>query len=576
MRGLRQEIRTGLRALTAKPGFSVMIILSLALGIGLNSCVFNIFYTVLLKRLPFREPDRLVAVWSLLPPKLAQVCGTKRNLSSYPNIKDWKEQNRVFEGISAFRPGRKMTLSGVTAPQQVDAVAVCEDFFAVLGVRPILGRDFRPDEHQPGGNRLVVLTDSLWRSRFQADPGILGRTVSLDQEPMTVIGVLPPSFTFAVDFGPYGILSEPELFTPYALREYDYRSNNGFFPLARLKPAVTVERADTAMKLIAAQLEKAYPDSNKGFGVEIVPLHESMRGEHRPVLLVLLTAATLVLLIACLNVANLLLTRSLARHTEFAVRSSLGAGPLRMARQLLTEGLIFAIPGGALGMLIAFWGSRIADPILRSEIKGLPELRVNAPLLLFALTVAVLTALLFSLAPFLQVLKSGSSETLRQTGQGRPSGVRRYRLAPLFVVAQIGITVVLLVAAGLVFKSLKHVLDVDPGFRAENLLAAEVALPFSSARYDSPVKRADFYTRLAERIAALPGVQSVATSGAMPSHRAGNLAFRTPSGRCQALQAAGEIPNADYDVVSPEYFRTVGIGLKSGRVFQRFDTGKSV
>jgi putative ABC transport system permease protein len=367
------DVRYCFRGFAKKPGFAAAVLITLALCIGLNTCIFNFLHTILLQDLPFRDPDRLVSVWTVLPPKIASVVGKKRNLASYPNFNDWKAQNQVFEGMSASSMFFPVTVSEKGETERVESVQVCDRFFQVLGVQPLLGRAFLEEEHADGRDRVVIVTHRYWRSRLGSDRLVLGRTILLNQVPHTVVGVLPESFKFGFTFGSMSD-GEPELFSPRFFGPNDRsRGSGNLYPIARLKPGVTLEQAKAEMMLIAARLAEQYPQSNEGYGTEVISLHETFRGSHRPLLIVLMAAAAMVLVIGCANVANLLLTRSIAREREFAVRSSLGATRVRLIRQSLTEGLVLAVIGGGLGLGLAAWGSLIADPLLHRFVRGIPD-----------------------------------------------------------------------------------------------------------------------------------------------------------------------------------------------------------
>jgi putative ABC transport system permease protein len=576
MSGWKQDVRFAFRVLIKAKGFSAAVLLTLALGIGLNSCIFNIFHSVLVQDLPFGEPDRLVAIWSTLPDKHAAVVGSKRNTSSHPNFLDWKEQNHVFDGISAIRASRlPNTASGSTEPEQVETGQVCEGFFEVLGVQAAVGRCLSTGDYAPG-QEVVVLSHRYWRRRFGSNPAAIGQSLLVDQVPHTVVGVLPPDFRFAITFAPYGIDNEPDLWRPYRPGSADSsRGNNILFPIGRLKAGVTIQQAETEMKLIAARLGEQYPNTNAGFGLELVGLHESMRGRHRTVLAILLAAAGLVLLVACVNVANLMLSRSTYRSREFALRTSMGATKLRIARQLLTEGLIYAIFGGGLGLALALLGGRLVDPFLRSVSKGLPNLEVNLQMVMFGFTVSLVTALFFSLAPILRIARSDVSESLKAGAKGVAGPVGRQPLASALVVAQVALALVLLIGAGLLFRSLAHLLQTDPGFQPDRLIAVQV--PLAGPLYNRPEIRSAFYERLLEKALHIPGVESAALSGSLPSSLSGNMTFRVEGGEHQSRvpEDASEIPNADYSVVTPDYFHTVGIPLVQGRLLSSQDSEKA-
>ncbi len=574
-----RDIRFAFRTLNRGRNFALAVVVTLAVTIGLNTCIFNIFHAILLRQLPFEDSARLVAVWSTLPPRLVHVVDTSRNLSSVPNFLDWKKQNHVFEGMTAFVNSGRVTVSGSDSPEQVEAIGVCEDFFSVLGVRPVLGRSFSSREHTAGEDHLVILSNRYWRNRFGSDPRAIGRTLLVNQVPHVVVGVLPASFCFGITFPAYRIDNEPDLCTPHVLGAHNpNRGNNILFPLARLKRGVTVEQADAEMKLIMARLEKQYPQSNTGFGAEVVDLQESMYGRHRSVLLLVFAAGGLVLLIASINVANLLLNRAIARQNEFALRTSIGASRACIMRQLLTEGLVYSVLGGGLGLLLAWVSCRLVDPFLHSLAKGLPAIEMHWPILYFNLSVSILVAVTCSLAPIWQLWRTSLSQGLKQGTAAASGPAGRHWLASGLVVGQVALALLLLIGGGLLVRSFLRLMEVDPGYRPERLIAVEV--PPTWQEYSDPVSARAFYQRLLESLGSLPGVDSAALSTALPTSITGNRSFRIEGSSevepHNTKEPGGEIPNADYQIVSGDYFHTVGIGVKRGRVFTEQDDEDSL
>ncbi len=574
-----RDLRFAFRTLDRGRGFAATVVLTLTFTIGLNTCIFNIFHSILLRGLPFQDPGRLVAIWSTLPPRLAEVVGSKRNTSSVPNFRDWHEQNHVFAGITAFVNSRPVTVMGSEAPEQVEAIKICDNFFGVLGVQPVLGRAFSSKEHTAGEDQVVVVSNRYWRKRFGSDTTVIGRTILIDQVPHAVVGVLPQSFCFGITFPAYRIDNEPDLCRPLVFGPNDEgRCNNSLFPLARLKPGVTVQEADTEMKLIMARLEKQYPKTNTGFGAEVVDLQESMYGRHRAVLVLVFAAAGVVLLIASINVANLLLNRAIARQNEFALRTSIGATRICIVRQLLVEGLVYALLGGGLGLVLAWVVNRLVDPLLHSLAKGLPAVEMNWPILFFNLAVSILVALTCSLAPIWHLWRTSLSEGLKQGAAAAAGPAGRHRLASALVVGQVALALLLLIGGGLLVRSFLRLLEVDPGYRPERLIAVEV--PLAGQQYRDPAMARAFYERLLGSAASLPGVETVALSTAPPTSVSGNRAFRLEGGRAveghNSFEPGDEIPNADYQTVSSDYFHTVGIAVKRGRVFTEQDDEDSL
>ncbi len=568
------DVRYCLRGFAKKPAFAAAVLLTLALCIGLNTCIFNFLHTILVKDLPFREPDRLVSVWTILPPKIASVVGTNRNLASYPNFEDWRAQSQVFEGMSAFSMFFPITVTGQGDPEQVESVKVCDQFFQVLGVQPMLGRAFLQEEHGNGRDLVVIVSHRYWHSRLGSDRHVVGRTIVLDQKPHTVVGVLPESFTFGFTFGRL-VDGEPELWRPRFRRPDDKARGSGdLYPIARLKPGMTLEQANAEMSLIAARLSRQYPESNEGYGTEVSSLHETLRGRHRPLLIVLMAAATMVLLIGCANVANLLITRSIAREKEFAVRSSLGASRARLIRQLLTEGLVFALIGGGLGLGLAAWASLIVDPLLHRFVRGIPDFEFHLPILLFSLGISLFTAVTFSLAPLLQISRLTLNQQLKEGTKAVSGRASRKMIPSLSVVGQVALASVLLIGGTLLARSFHHLWTLHPGFKARGLIMAEV--PLTGERYAAMEQRQLFYESLLEGVSALPGIEAAAlTSHPTHARRGGTWSFSLqPSGFSlkEIMNRGGELPHADYQMVSTEYFRTAGIPLRKGRLLSPADT----
>ena len=567
------DVRYCLRGFAKKPGFAAAVLITLALCIGLNTCIFNFLHTILVLDLPFREPDRLVSVWTLLPPKLASVVGTNRNLASYPNFDDWRAQSQVFEGMSAFSMFYPITVTGKGDPEQVESVNVCAQFFQVLGVQPMMGRAFLREEHADGKDRVVIVSHRYWQSRLASDRHVVGRTILLDQKPHTVVGVLPESFTFGMTFGRM-VDGEPELWRPTFRRPDDkHRGSGNLYPIARLKPGITLKQANAEMSLIAARLARQHPETNEGYGTEVSSLHETLRGRNRPLLIVLMAAALMVLVIGCANVANLLITRSITREKEFAVRRSLGASRARLIRQLLTEGLVFALVGGGLGLGLAAWASLIVDPLLHRFVRGVPEFEFHLPILLFNLGISLVTAVTFSLAPLFQISRLTLNQQLKEGAKAVSGRAIRKVIPSVSVVGQVALASVLLIGGTLLARSFLHLRTLYPGFRSQGLIMAGV--PLTGERYAAMEQRQLFYEKLLERVSALPGIEAAALSS-HPAHdrQGGTWGFSLqPSGfSLKEIMSRGELPHADYQMVSADYFRTAGIPLRKGRLLTTADT----
>ncbi len=574
MGSLVSELCFSFRSLRRSPGFVATVVLTLALGTGANTCMFSVIDAVLLQSLPFKDPNRLVAVWSTVPDDAARLIGSKRNASSIPNVEDWAEQNHVFEKLSAHGFGRAVTVLNGGEPERIETMQVCEGFFSMLGVEPILGRSFLARDHAVGGDPVVLLSDGYWRRRFGARSDVIGKSIILNDVPHTVVGVLPAGFRFGFTFAPYRIHREPEIWWPLLPETgQPHRSNNRLFVIARLKPDVSIPQAQAEMSQIADNLAHQYPATNKGFGIEVIGLHESMRGNHRTTLFVLWSAVSLVLLIACVNIANLLLARASGRERDVAIRSALGAGRGRVVRMLLIESLVLSLSGGGCGLVFAYGGCRFLNPYLTAFVKGLPALTLNQPVLCFTFVISLLTGILFGLAPVYRLSGVDVNDALKDGSRGVAGSGRR--LGGLMVVSEVALSMLLLIGAGLLVKSLMRVWQAGPGYRFENLLAVNVELV--GKQFDGRFQRAFFWNRLLTRLETLPGVESAALSSCLPNGIYINQAVRI-TGRPELDPAQSPFlrTHADLQAVSAGYFRTLGIPLEMGRFFDSRDTPDSM
>ena len=541
------DLRYAFRQLLKNPGFTIVAVLTLALGIGANTAIFSIVNAVLLRPFPYQAPERLVIIEE-------RVSGGNSFSPSYPNFVDWRAQNTAFDSIAAVRGNESFSLTGAGEPERLQGRLVSAEFFSTLGIKGLLGRDFLAEEDRPGATPAVILSYGFWQRRFGGDPDILGKQLTLNTQSFTVVGITPANFQFGL---------EADVTVPIGLSAERF-SNRGRDPgtgvVARLKSSVSQQQGETDLNLVAARLEQQYPETNKGRSVLLTPLHESIVGNVRQPLLILLGAVGLVLLIACANVANLLLVRSSVRQKEMAVRVALGASRTTLIRQLLTESVLLAALGTALGILLAFWGISLIASRLPDGIPRLQEAQVDAPALVFTLAVSLLTSLLFGLAPALQASRPTLTEGLKEGDRGA-SG-RRQRLRSVLVVGEVALTLTLLVGAGLLIQSFRRVLQVDPGFKAQNLLMMQVSVNNPDGQ-----QVANFFEQLQQNVRNLPGVKSVAVSNGIPFGSTNFPAF--------LIEGRAETENKPSGLryhVSPAYFQTMGIGLIKGRLFTAEDT----
>jgi putative ABC transport system permease protein len=552
-----QDLKYGIRMLAKSPGFTAVAVIALALGIGANTAIFSVVNAVLIRSLPFANPDQLVMVWENNRPR-----NRAQNVISPANYLDWRDQNTVFEQMSLVFDTRA-NLTGVDDPEELPTQFVEHNFFDLLGVNASLGRTFVPEESVDGQDSVVVLGQSLWKRRFGGDPAMVGKTIKLNGQDFTVIGIAPPDFQFLIRggslTGKQAELWMPITFSPNA------RVRRGRFmsAVARMKPGVTLAEAQAEMDGIAANLEKQHVEFNTGWGVSLVPLRTQLVGEIRPALLVLLGAVAFVLLIACANVANLLLARAASRQREIAIRTALGAGRWRVVRQLLTEATVLAGLGGAFGLLLAMWGVDLLLALTPKDLLGLEGVGLDYRVLGFTFGVSILTGLLFGLAPALEASQPNLNESLKEGGRGAVTGGRSHRLRDLFVVAEIALALVLLIGSGLMIRSFARLQSVDPGFDAKNLLTVKLLLP--SSRYREDPKRKEFFKQLTERVQTLPGVRSVGTVSYLPIAGLGAATRFDIEGRPPL--PPGQDLVGDVRVVDGGYFHTMGIPLLQGRTF---------
>ncbi len=556
MSELLQDLRYGVRMLAKAPSASAISVLALSLGIGANSAIFSVMNAILIRPLPYRDPGRLVAVFEN---KLSK--GMRRQPVSPLDYKSFAEQNNGFDGIGAIR-NQTLTLTGRELPERIEGAAISPGIFEILGMHPQLGRPFTADEDQPQKNSVVVLSDGLWRRRFGHDPATLGTTLVLDGKSYRVVGIAPPGFHL-VD-------SPAEIWIPYTPNPVEltpyWQGLRILKVLAHLKPGVSRKQAELGLEGIARELSKQNPGTNAGYSAEVIPLRDQVVGNIGATLWTLTGAVAFVLLIACANVANLLLARAGSREKEIAVRSSLGANPGRIVRQMLTESMLLALVGGAIGLALAYWGTTAIVKFAPTNIPRLEEISLDWRVLLFTLAISLCTGVIFGLVPALESIRPDLNAVLRSSGRGNTSNVRSSRMRDLLVVFEIAGCVVLLTGAGLLIRSFARLQEVDPGFRTDHVLTME----FSLAKDLYPgLKVASFYERLLDRVERLPGVQSAGICRYLPMSGADvSLNFHIEG---QPLLAVADQPRAKFRAASGGYFKALGIRLLRGRLFNESD-----
>jgi predicted permease len=550
MNTLLADIRYGIRNLLKTPGFTAVAILTLALGIGANSALFSVVNGVLLNPLPYPEPDKLISVY-------AKTSSFGNASITYLNFLDWQKNSHSFSVMSARR-NDDLFLTGVGEGERLRGVMISADFFTVMGVQPIAGRTFRPEEDQVGAAPVTLIGAGLWARKFGSDPNIVGKAITLSGKSYVVVGVIPASFSLYLNpsdvYVPIGQWNDPTF--------RDRKVSMGAHAFARLKPGVTLQQAQADMDVVTRNLAAEYPEADKGMGIALVPLKQDMVGDIQPILLMLLGAVGFVLLIACANVANLLLARSTGRTREFAIRSALGAGRARVIRQLLTESVLLAIAGGGLGLLIAYSGTKA---VLRTLPQALPrahEVGLDFRVVLFTLGISLLVGTLFGLAPALKLSRSGVAETLKEGGRG--SSGARHKTQSTFVAIELALALVLLVGAGLMIRSLTALWNVNPGFNPHNVLTFNTTLPPGLAA-NPPGLRAVLH-QIHGVLAAIPGVQAVSMQGgAMPMQGDSELPFWKEGQTKPATQ--DEMTEALFYLVEPDYLKAMGTPLLRGRFF---------
>jgi predicted permease len=550
-----QDLRYGARMLRTNPGFTSIAVITLALGIGANTAIFSVVNAVLLRPLQYSDPDRLVQVWQNFPQ-----LGANQVTVSAPEFLDYKGQNRVFERMAAFRP-QGYILTGGSEPERIFGARVSADLFPLLGVAPALGRTFLHEEDQIGGPRAVILSHGLWQRRFGSDATLIGKSLTLDGESFTVVGVMPPGFQF-----PPQRQNELWANVPFDANDLNRRGWRPLGVIARLKSGVSADQATAELKTIAGR----FPASGPVPSAYAVSLQEQVVGRVRRALLVMLGAVSFVLLIACANVANLLLSQAAARQREMAIRAAVGAGRARLIRQLFVEGLPLSLLGGGVGLLLAVWIVKLLVSVNPGNLPRANEIGIDLRTLMFTLSVSLLTGVVFGLAPAWQFSKLDLNQALKEGGRGTSVSFSRFSMRSILLVSQVALSLTLLIGAGLMINSFARLLRVDPGFDPRGVLTMQIALPQS--KYSEIQQRAFFFEQALERIRRLPGVQSAGMTSALPLTGSPDFGFtiegRTPS-------APGDVPQTNWRAISPDYLRTMGIPLRRGRYFSEQDHEKA-
>lgn len=552
------DLRYAFRQLIKSPGFAAVTILTLALGIGACTAIFSVVNTVLLRPLEYPDPARLVVIRETQLPDFPEFS------VSPPNYLDWEKQTKSYENLAAYA-GSRINLTGDGEPQQLVGVKATAHYFDVYGVKPALGRTFLPEEDAPGKNHVVVLSYPFWQRVFGGASDVLGRPIQLNGEPYTVVGVAPPGF---------GLASKVDAWMPMAFKPdetaNDARGGHYLNVVGRLRPGVTVAQAEAELKVLAAQLATQYPDSNKGWGIFMMPLQDYSVRDVRAVLYTLLGAVGCVLLIACANIANLLLARATARHREISIRAALGASRARLVRQLLTESVLLAVCGGLAGVLLARWGLDALLALAPANLPRMTDIHLNSGVLVFSLALSVLTGLVFGIAPAWLAARADVNEALKQGSRGSTEGGARGRLRSALVVIEVTLALMLLGGAGLLARSFIQLAHVDPGFVPENATVLRLSLP--QKKYALPEQQNAFAGALLERVKNLPGVQAAGLTHSMPLVSDYVLGFNIEG---RPAIAPSDLPSTNYYAVTPEYFRAMGIRLVRGRVFSAQDDAKA-
>jgi len=550
------DLRYAFRMLLRNPGVTAIAVIALALGIAANTAIFSVVNSVLLRSLPYTDPDRLMMVRETKFPQFPEFS------ISPGNFLDWQKQSASFENLVAVNNVSYNLVTNDAEPERLRGARVSARLFEMLGVRPLLGRTFTDEEDQPGHENVAIISESLWKRRFGTDPNVLGQSVTLSAASYTIIGVMPPGFPFPD--------RETDLWTPIAFTARQAQQHGSHFltVIGRLKNGVGTSEADAELKTIAARLAEQYPNSNAGWSTFITPLQDYQIRDIKPSLIFLLGSVALVLLIACANVANLLLARATARQKEIAIRTALGASRGRIARQLLTESILLAFIGGSVGLVLAWWGMEALLALAPDDLQQVKHVALDIQVLAFTLAVSMLTGIVFGLVPAIQASNPNLNETLKEGGRGTASGSHSVRSS--LVIVEVALALVLLVCSGLLIRSFVTLNQVSPGFNSKNALTVNIALP--GRKYQNPDQYSSFFGQLLQKLAVLPGVTEVGATQSLPIQGDFLVGFKI-QGRPPA--APGEDRSTNYYAVTTGYFRSMGIPLIRGRLFTEQDNSKT-
>jgi putative ABC transport system permease protein len=562
-----QDLRYGFRMLGKNRAFTMVALLTLALGIGANTAIFSVVSAIVFRPLPYGAPNELYGVWN----RDLQRPGSQYP-TSMPTFRDWQQQSLAFEGFAAYAFNR-FQVSGLEGRDETRGVFATTNFFDVMGVTPVLGRTLKPTDER---ERVVVIGDELWRRRFHANPNVIGKTINLNAETFTIVGVMPRSFRVpAPDIELWATLASVyEIAGSSRSPVGDWinsRSLRGYRVIGRLKDGVTMDQAQADMNTVAERLARDYPDAQAGTGIVLVPLYTQMVGEYQKPLLVLLVAVGFILLIACANVANLMMARTAARDREIAIRRAMGAGQFRLIRQMLTESVLLSLLGGAIGLLLASWGVQLLLELTPKDVPRLESVVVDRWALVFTFSISIATGVLFGLAPAWHARRLSLNDSLREGGRGIAGLARVKRMRGLLVVSEVALAVMLLVGAGLMLKSFQRLTDVNPGFNTENLLTMSLGLQF--VNYQDPAKQVAFFEQALQRVRSLPGVVSAGASTSLPpSYIQQGQGFEIEG---RPNDPGGQPPSAIYIPATPDFLETLQIPLVSGRTITEEDTAQS-